>query len=332
MNVPMWNNGPELRNTYCASIPDHGAMSRPCAINARDGQHRRVGPAVERGGVDEQERRVGGRVGVGIGRAPGRDELLVLAPPRPARVGTRPSASCRIQRPACVAPARPARTVGPTSSSCQTTTAGARSSMTKASSSGCWRQFAGQNIAPISQQASNSSWMRKEFCPNHSTRSPAPTPAARSAFAARWTRVAAAPPIEGHRRRRRTHARRAGCGRGCAARRRGIGGRSPSGESNGTRNRNRAPKSAPDRYPLNCFSESARPVCPPGLRSRCCPPASLCFLALPARLAWLPCRPGLPARVPCRPCLPCLTALVRRGFLASACLPCRPYLPCPPLP
>ena len=63
--------------------------------------------------------------------------------------------------------------------------------MTNVSSSGCWRQFAGQNIAPISQQASNSSWMRKEFRPNHSTRSPGPTPAARSVFAARWTRMAA---------------------------------------------------------------------------------------------------------------------------------------------
>ena len=37
MNVPMWNSGPELRNTYVSSMPDHGAISRPCAISARDG-------------------------------------------------------------------------------------------------------------------------------------------------------------------------------------------------------------------------------------------------------------------------------------------------------
>ena len=37
MNDPMWNSGPEFKNTYDASIPDHGAISNPCAINARDG-------------------------------------------------------------------------------------------------------------------------------------------------------------------------------------------------------------------------------------------------------------------------------------------------------
>ena len=61
MNVPMWNSGPEFRNTYWPSMPDHGAMSRPCAISAARRQHRRVRPAVERGGVDQQQRRVVGR-------------------------------------------------------------------------------------------------------------------------------------------------------------------------------------------------------------------------------------------------------------------------------
>ncbi len=36
MKVPMWNSGPELRNTLCSSMPCHGAMSAPCASNARD--------------------------------------------------------------------------------------------------------------------------------------------------------------------------------------------------------------------------------------------------------------------------------------------------------
>ncbi len=37
MNVPMWKSGPELRNTERSSMPDHWAMSSPCASNARDG-------------------------------------------------------------------------------------------------------------------------------------------------------------------------------------------------------------------------------------------------------------------------------------------------------
>ncbi len=43
------------------------------------GQHRGIRPAVEGRGVDEEQRRVRGRVGVGIVGLPGRDELLVLA-------------------------------------------------------------------------------------------------------------------------------------------------------------------------------------------------------------------------------------------------------------
>ena len=37
MNVPMWNSGPEFRKTYESSMPDHWAISSPCAISARDG-------------------------------------------------------------------------------------------------------------------------------------------------------------------------------------------------------------------------------------------------------------------------------------------------------
>ena len=138
MNVPMWKSGPELRNTERSSMPDHWAMSSPCAMQRAGRQHRRVGPARERGRVDQQQRRVGRAVGIGIvDRAPG-DEGLVLGPARAGRiaVGVVADPAGRVDRPVAGRPHR-----GPTSSSCQTTTAGARSSMTKASSSGCWRQF-----------------------------------------------------------------------------------------------------------------------------------------------------------------------------------------------
>ena len=35
MNVPMWNSGPEFRNTYWSSMPDHGAISSPWRDAAR---------------------------------------------------------------------------------------------------------------------------------------------------------------------------------------------------------------------------------------------------------------------------------------------------------
>ena len=285
-------------------------------------QHRRVRPAVERGRVDRAAAARRRPSASGSAALPAGDELLVLAGPGsvgvvadPARVVARP------------APGRPAPSA-PTSSSCQTTTAGARSSMTNASSSGCWRQFAGQNIAPISQHASSSSWMPERVLaePQHAVAGPDPARATRRGPVDASPR----PPVEGAiavgERRGRV-----GCGRDCAARRRANGGRSPPAESkrcHRAATRRRIGIGRRDRRPIATRSTAclekvparvARPASPgprllaSALHPPCCPPLAPCRPSLPARLA-LPCRarPGFLALPP----FTCLAAL---------------YLPCQPL-
>ena len=71
------------------------------------------------------------------------------------------------------------RRVSPISASWKKTTAGSLSAITKANSAALWRQLAGQNTAPSLAAASRPSRSRWQFCPSHSRRSPAPTPARR---------------------------------------------------------------------------------------------------------------------------------------------------------
>ena len=78
MNVPMWNSGPEFRKTYESSMPDHWRHQQSLRDQRTGRQHGGVGPARERGRVDEQQRSVGSEVGVGIVGRPRRDERLVL--------------------------------------------------------------------------------------------------------------------------------------------------------------------------------------------------------------------------------------------------------------
>jgi len=115
---------------------------RPISLALRDErprrQHRGVRPFRRTRRVDQEKRKRMTDVIVGIG-----DRRAALRGP------TRHIRRCRDRstaRSCSVAAARPACTVSPTSSRCHTITLGARSSITKASSAGCCRQFAGQNI------------------------------------------------------------------------------------------------------------------------------------------------------------------------------------------
>ena len=187
MNVPMWNSGPEFRKTACSSMPCHGAMSSALGEQRARRQHRRVRPAGERRGVHEQQRIVGRcRRGRDRRRRPARRRT-----PRTRRA--RRSRSCHNQRaPAAVAARaacgrrsrrRPRRADLPRRR-------GSRSSITNASSSAPWRQFAGQNNAP-SLRAREQQLLEPERVlaePQHPVAA-ARRPRRASAFATRFVRT-----------------------------------------------------------------------------------------------------------------------------------------------
>ncbi len=206
--------------------------------------------------------------------------------------------------------------------------------MTKASSSGCWRQFTGQNIAPISQQATSSSWSRKEFWPSQATRSPGRTPASRSALAHRWTRAAASGQVSA--RSPSANAIVAGRVRACA--------RSASASvrrSVDTGKTYRAPRGRPTVGNAMAYAgsktDAARALPCPCVRLRPCnrdlpyvrdpPGPSLLPYIPPDGCPPIGCPPvGNPCRPTLLPCPPCASLRARPGI--RALLPCLASLPC----
>ena len=193
MNVPMWNSGPEFRNTYAVVDARPRRHQQPLRDQRARRQHRRVGTAVERGGVD--------RAAAARRRRASASGSAASRPATNASYDSYSPVSWPIQRArrgrARVAAGAHRRRRPPPPATRRR--AGARSSITNASSSGCWRQFAGQNIAPILQHASSSSCEAERVLaePQHAVAG-VRRRRARSAFATRLTRVVGRAPRELH--------------------------------------------------------------------------------------------------------------------------------------
>ena len=139
INVPMWNSGPQFRYTSSPVVPVTAPCTRSWAMHARVRRARAVRAAAERGGVDDETPASSVDRELGVVGGAGREERLVASiVGRRCRGGSTASGACASRR---AARARRRRSPAPATRR----RAGVRSSITNASSSAVWRQFAGQN-------------------------------------------------------------------------------------------------------------------------------------------------------------------------------------------